>query len=492
MSNENQPQFEYQATIANGLVHIEPNCDDLLVGAFDHDDLRFGSDNGSLQISRGGSVWELDPDTPVSRIPLGFFQRVRDRIESYGHEVILRDCRQLRPLGIDRTLRTNCNFDSRYPALLDAIEANPNGVIEVARGPGRTKLIGSLCSVLADLRILVTTATLQSVNDLYSDLYSRIGPMVVATRSNERIPDSRVAIGTFASLRFADASVWDVLVFEDADEACTPENIEILHHEWQNHRVYAFRGSQRRGKQTRLKQEGMFGPRIFPVNGQVCEFTPSVVFAKYSAPMQRVPDDDRGQAIVIQQCHPKANAIAQLAISWTRGQMDRLDPNTIVLDIPQPLLNTVSLNRVLILAGSRAQAQDLTHRIAAAVSAPAIEIEGVQRIAVSEHRMIEVCTPIVASKLSAIDADLIVVAGGGRNPGLPPAIRQVSHRTLIVDFVDEWNERLTALSEQRRACYQTLNYEIYGFDPSAAAQAVSRPRRSQNQSRGSRRRRQPR
>lgn len=493
MSCSHQPQFEYQVSIANGLVHIEPNCDDLLVGAFDHDDINFGSRKGKLQIRRGGSLLELDPDQPISRFPLGFLQRVRDRIESYGHAVNVTDHRQPRPLRIEATLRTGHKFDLRCPGLLEAMEANSNGIIEFARGRGRTKLIGSLCSVLSDARILVIAATLQSVSELFSDANSKIGPTVVATRSNERIPDCRVAIGTFASLRFANAAAWDVLVFEDADEACTSENLEILHREWQHHRVYAFRGSQRRGKRTQLKQEGMFGPRIFPVNGQVSDLNPSVVFAKYSAPMQRVPDDDRRQAVALHVCHWRANAIAQIAIAWTRGQMDHLDPNTVVIDVPPSLSDDVSKRRVLILAGSPAQSQELTQRIASAVSAPAVEIDRVQQIDVPEYGLIEVCTPVVASKLAAIEAGLIIVASGGRNPGLPLAIERLSHRALIVDFIDEWNPRLFELSQQRHECYRALGYDISGFSPGLCDAAVSQPGHVHNQPRGSRRtRRRPR
>jgi hypothetical protein len=104
-------------------------------------------------------------------------------LQRAGHNVIMQD---------RRTFGARSALDLRLihaaapadRALLEAVAANPSGVIEVVTADGVAPAVALLCRIHVDARIIVAAATLKRVRELHRVLEDALGfhvPIVQGT-----------------------------------------------------------------------------------------------------------------------------------------------------------------------------------------------------------------------------------------------------------------------------------------------------------------------
>jgi len=231
----------YQAIIESGRICVSPSCDDLVRGYFKHDSVEFEAVKGKITIKSGGSLFEPQATDTSTSLSVGFAASVIALIRSAGHEVVIDDRRTVPSLTGEGDREDAPAVEQKYPGLLDAIATQRMGLIELPRGRGRYAAIARLCRTFAQDQILVIATTHDRIREIHSALHQMGVRSCFIVRGNDPVPDDRVIVGTLATLRHANALNFHVVLFENADEACSDETTEILKCEWNERRYFAFR-----------------------------------------------------------------------------------------------------------------------------------------------------------------------------------------------------------------------------------------------------------
>lgn len=450
----------YEAVIADGLLSVTPNCADLMRGVFEHDGINCSTDDGRLHFHRGGSVLVPDGDCEVSQFPAGFATRICGKIRSLGHEVTVYDRREIPSLTENQEREDQLAFDSIYEGLLETLQAQPTGLIECPRGPGRNSMIASLCQVLEGERFLIIVSTVERAREIMAALFHRNVRHTALVRGNAAVPDSRVIIGTFATLRYARAPEFSILLHEDADEASARENAEILRYEWGNRRVYAFRGSEPSSRRTLLTHEGMFGSRLYPVRELMESANATILLADYSTPPRRLPDDAQSQSEAICDCRERNLAVVGIVNQWVTSDLREIDPGTAVLRLPQWYDSEPGGRDAIVVAGSRQHAASLLALFHRETEMVVSGDRDDHVFTIRSGGTIRITTPNSWLLMRSANVDLVVIASGGTHPGLSASTLSTDRRILVVDFCDHWHPALLQKTLSRVAQYKRQGYDV--------------------------------
>ena len=376
------------------------------------------------------------------------------------------------------------------------------GIVERPRGRARAALVGQLAESYPAARILVIASTHKLIRRFYEHLHPRLQSSVLTVTGQNRAPRARVVVGTQSVLHFSEARNHNILVFEDIDEAINQRISSIITHEWPNHYRFAFRSGRPSSRRQQLVHEGFFGNVILsPSDPSVSQ--PRVCFVQYSQPAAPALEAPQERFNRLWQLDGRNTAIAQLAMAWMQYAPERPDPleqvdPAIAIIPPEMVARRSGGRKVLVLAGSESQKRSLVDMIAGltGISPTGSDSDIYVRFA-SQNGEILVATSAGARKLQHVAQQLVIVAGGGRRPGLSDALIRSQEVRVICDFVDECGATYLDDSFSRARCYRDLDLDTIGI-PDQQHGAVScsaedtpgqRPRR--RRTRRGRRRQQP-
>ncbi|WP_230775846.1 hypothetical protein [Roseiconus lacunae] len=490
--------MEFHIQIDGASCIVSPRCSNHLAGIFDHDGIEFAHDNGRLQFRRGGTLNVIRDLENSTVVPAGFLHRVRRHLEEAGHCVVVEDRVQMHH---DPLLRNGLNpteLEHEHPVFVRALREKRMGIIERPRGRSRAALVAQIAESYPAARILVIASTHKTIGRFYEHLRPILQSTVLTVVGQNRAPRARVVIGTQSVLQFSEARNHNILVFEDIDDTINQSISSIISHEWPDHYRIAFRSGIPSSRRHLLVHEGLFGDVILsPSDPGVSQ--PRVCFVQYSQATVPDPMSARERFNRLWQLGKRNMAIGQLATAWTRydparpDPLEQIDPAIAIIPPEMTALRSGGRN-VLVLAGSESQKKGLVDVIAKLTGILPIDSDTYARFA-SQDGQILVATSAGARRLRHVGQQLVIVAGGGRQPGLPEAIIQSCEVRVICDFVDECCATYLDDSHSRARCFRELDLDTIGISDRqpggvsclADETPVQRPRRRRTR-RGGRRR----
>lgn len=420
-------------------VVFEPLLKELL----SYDKMRFYGKAGRLEHQWVRSVLCQKAGADQLVFPVGCLQRVATALQKAGHESEIHDLRGLdrESLQVDPTDFAEAEQNCR--GITASLEEHTEGLLQVARGTPRARAIGAICRLLSKAKIFIAAASQRTVGDTYAALLDFVGGEVTAVQGGNWTSPCRVVCGTFTSFDRAQASDWDVLIFEDGLEA-----LGLATHEnrpnFSRHRVYSFvEPGVRLTHGQQLELETLAGPIIHSPchRGQRRAFALEVVFA--SAPLENLRRTNTARELREQLWSaPRRNAtVAAVAKALATCNPADLWKYGLFLHEQNPFSRWQQPPRVTVLVDTTRHAEILAKQLPdwpvmarrPDVPREAPMADGWDKWTVRHQSII---TAVRAANYKVFDADVIVMASGGPCPTLPAGLARRGGHVLIVDFDD--------------------------------------------------------
>ena len=171
---------------------------------------------------------------------------------------------------VNRDLITQ-SFRYKQEEVIETILSNDKGVIRCLTGFGKSFIIKTLCRILPNARIVITTAASDVVDGLYNDVSSAIGKNEVGklsagTPTSEE--NKRVVVSTIRSLRRAPLEKCDILFFDEVHNCGDNKVAEELTARVGHAKMYGFTATLARGDGALGVIRGLFGKVIADIDYQ--------------------------------------------------------------------------------------------------------------------------------------------------------------------------------------------------------------------------------
>lgn len=467
--------------IGHGVATVDPGCEDLLLPLLTYDDLTFArSANGRMAHQTASR--RVYASLPGNRllIPVGCVHRVCDRLRATGFQVCVRDFRRLdgNPHQISADYRPVA--EQSLPGLADAIAAHTEGILEVAQGPQRVRIAGTITRLLPNARCFLAAATRDATHAAMRGLGEYLGGSIAEVHGGSWQSGSRVVCGTFTALDHGDPADWDVVIFLDAAEAVAAA-VHDVRANYGRHRLYALADPRRaRSPKAELLYETLAGPAIYSISPTIAPAAMTVMLATYGAPSRQLLDDPREAKQQLWADPARNRAIADVATALADGDAGTLWQHEMFLDAEAALLSMPAGGGLVVVI-----VESIEHAEQLAAQLPGWQIwhrrPGPEGQVMPGHvagvglglptRLI--ATIAAAAVCPCIGVQVIVMASGGRWPQVPVGVAQPRGSRTIVDFADESHPGLLADTHARIRVYQDLGYCIHA--PARLTTGTSNP-----------------
>ena len=200
------------------LAEVDASVEPLLRDVLYYQELEFGHQSGYLisQWSRRSVLHQSGANRLV--FPVGCLQRVFNTLREAGHACKIQDRRNLtESLRVDRS--DAIEAEQSCTGITACMEKHTEGLFRIARGRPRARAVGAICRLLPEAKVFVAGATRRVIQETAAEVGHYVGGEVEAVPGGNWASTCRVVCGTFTSFDRAQASDWDVLIFEDAFEA---------------------------------------------------------------------------------------------------------------------------------------------------------------------------------------------------------------------------------------------------------------------------------
>lgn len=175
---------------------------------------------------------------------VGLLPEVREGLDRLGYHL---DLKEVEPAGIDGMQRLipnmerveSINWREDQRDIVDDILDRYYSQYQLSTGAGKSYMISRLCEVFDRANIIITTPSIQLVEDMYREILSLGRVDVGVYHSKRKQPEGRVIVCATGSLSHFSHRDWDILIVDEKHEFATLQRMEQLFH-MNCRRAYAF------------------------------------------------------------------------------------------------------------------------------------------------------------------------------------------------------------------------------------------------------------
>lgn len=407
-------------------------------------------------------AFESNNDGSVT-IAAGSVPRITTELQKTGYRVTIDDQRTL-PLVVkthDADFYRNLNDEQRR--LGDLVVNNPQFVLETTPQTA-FQTMGIIASLFPNAQIFIplSKVTTAACNQVIYEIAKYVGGNVGRAQGIGCVCNGRVAVGSYQQFSLSNPADWDIILFPDAELAVT-KNVADGAGPYQNHRLYGFIApGSKLSKRERLRLEGLAGPLIIDdQNGALKIPTVTAVFCCSRTCPLRIPSEPLARKRVgIWQNETRNRLIVDVALAFSDGDDEALCSH---FRIDQDLsVFSAGRRSVVILVESSEHGRMLAQLLNGWELVTAENIDRYRRYPANFRQTI--VTTIAASRMETLIADVLIRADGGVGsvrPTMPaPSFAETCPRSLIIDFVDDFEQTFIVDTQSRALAYSRQGFNV--------------------------------